>query len=258
MLMKIEKIKKSGSKYRLTLDNGEVITTFDDVILENNLLFDKHIDSELLNKIKTDTVYYESYNKAINMISRRLRSEYEIRKYLEKNMTIDEDIDKIICTLKRIGLINDKVFAKAYTNDKINLSLDGPDKIARNLANFKIDEDIIHEVINNIDRNIIEELLEKIINKKAKANTKYSEYRFKQKIKNYLINQGYDISLINQKLADIHFDNDIAIKEMDKIYNKLASKYTDEELLFKLKNKLYTKGYKIEEINNFLDQKTVH
>ena len=48
--MKIEKIKKSGSKYKITLDNGEVISTFDDVILENNLLFDKNIDSSLLNK----------------------------------------------------------------------------------------------------------------------------------------------------------------------------------------------------------------
>ena len=221
------------------------------------MLFDKSINSDLLNKIKTDTVYYESYNKAINMISKRLRSEYEIRKYLEKNMTIEEDINKIIETLKRIGLINDEAFAKAYTNDKINLSLDGPGKIARNLVNFKIDDEIINEVINNIDNEIVEKHLEKIIDKKAKT-TKCSEHFFKQKMQTYLLNLGYDLSLINQKLNNIHFNNDASFAEMEKIYRKMAAKYKDDELVFKLKNKLYSKGYKMEEINKFLEQKTVH
>ena len=45
--MKIEKIKKAGSKYKITLDNGVIIDTF-----ENNLLFDKAIDNEFLIKLK--------------------------------------------------------------------------------------------------------------------------------------------------------------------------------------------------------------
>ena len=43
---------------------------------------------------------------------------------MDKNAITDEDKEKIIETLKRIGLIDDLRFAKAYTNDKINLSLD--------------------------------------------------------------------------------------------------------------------------------------
>ena len=35
--MKITKISKTGSKYKITLDSGEVIDTYDDVILNNNL-----------------------------------------------------------------------------------------------------------------------------------------------------------------------------------------------------------------------------
>ncbi|MCI9084762.1 MAG: hypothetical protein HFH46_04030, partial [Bacilli bacterium] len=159
--MKIEKIKKTGSKYKITLDNGEVINTYDDVILENNLLYDKNIDSDLFNKINNDTVYYESYNKAIKMISRRLRSENEIYVYLNKCKVVDTDIVKIIDTLKRIGLINDYNFAKAYTNDRINLSLDGPFKIARSLEEYKVDSDIINEMINGIDLNIVYEHLNK-------------------------------------------------------------------------------------------------
>ncbi len=256
--MKIEKIKKSGSKYKLTLDNGEVINTYDDVILKNNLLFDKNIDSDLLNKINTDTIYYESYNKAIKMISRRLRSEYEIKKYLDKCMVMESDRDKIIETLKRIGLIDDYRFAKAYTNDKINLSLDGPYKISRSLGEFKVDNSIINEVISSIDENIVLEHLNKVINKKVSSNTKYSEFILKQKLMTYLINLGYDRGMIKSALDNIHLSNDVSIKEMEKIYKKLSMKYDGDELFYKLKNKLFSKGYKLEEINKFIDEKTVH
>ena len=44
--MKIEKYEKIGTlKYRLYLDNGEVIDTYDDVILENELLLKKELDN---------------------------------------------------------------------------------------------------------------------------------------------------------------------------------------------------------------------
>lgn len=255
--MKIEKIQKKGMKYKIILDNGEIINTFDDVILENNLLFDKYIDSDLLNKINTDTIYYESYHKALKMIERRLRSETEIRKYLDKNSISDGDKEKIIETLKRIGLIDDLRFAKAYTNDKINLSLDGPLKIARSLEEHKIDKNIINEVIGNIDEDIVKEHLEKIVLKKVKANTKYSEFILKQKLMVYLINLGYAREDINESLTNIHLSSDLVNKEMEKIYNKLSKKYKDEELIYKFKNKLYNKGFKTDDINNFIE-KTVH
>ena len=50
--MKIEKIKKlSNGKYKIELDNKEKITTYDEVILEENILYKKEIDNELINKI---------------------------------------------------------------------------------------------------------------------------------------------------------------------------------------------------------------
>ena len=252
--MKIEKIKKKGTKYKITLDNGEVINTFDDVILENNLLFDKFIDSDLLNKIHTDTIYYESYHKTLKMIERRLRSEMEIRKYLDKNAITDEDKEKIIETLKRIGLIDDLRFAKAYTNDKINLSLDGPFKIAKNLEEHKIDKEIIDAVIAGIDDNVIKEHLNKIVMKKVKANTKYSEFILKQKLMIYLVNLGYAREDINEVLTNVHLSSDMVNKEIEKIYNKLSRKYDGDELIYKLKNKLYSKGFKMEDINNFIEK----
>lgn len=252
-IMKIDKIKKTGSKYKITLENGEVINTYDDVILENNLLFDKNIDSKLLNKINTDTLYYESYNKVLKMIGQRLRSEKEIIDYLDKTEVIKEDQNKIIGTLKRIGLINDYNFAKAFTNDKINLTLEGPYKIMKELKNYKIEPEIIDEVIENYSQEIIDDHIEKIILKKLKTNKKYSGYVLRQRIVSYLINQGYSMDSINNHLYLIKSEPNI--KEMEKIYNKCALKYQDAELYYKVKNKLMAKGYQNNEIEEFLEQK---
>lgn len=256
--MKIEKIKKTGSKYKITLDSGEVINTFDDVIIENNLLFDKKIDSKLLDKIQTDTNYYEVYNKVIRLIGVRFRSENEINEYLKKSKVEEADIIKIIDSLKRIGLINDYNFARAYTNDKMNLSLDGPYKIVRELESHKIERSIINEMIESYPLELIDSHIEKIISKKLKTNKKYTGFILKQRIVSYLINQGYSREDINRHLDLIVSSPKNLENEMEKIYKKLSLKYSGDELFYKLKNKLYSKGFEISEIEKFIDEKTVH
>lgn len=253
--MKIESIKKTGSKYKILLDSGQVINTYEEVILNNGLLFHKYVSSNLLEKINEDTNYYKSYNKALDMINRRLRSEKEIEEYLRKSKVEENDIKEIVQNLKRIGLIDDKLFAKAYTNDKVNLSTDGPHKIRKYLENNNIKEEYINDAINSIDKEIINQKIDKIITKKINANTKYTPYLLKQKILTYLINLGYSREDITNRLENIKIETRDTTKEMEKIYDKLNKKYKDKELIYKLKSKLYTKGYTKEEIENFITKK---
>ena len=55
--MKIKNIKKVGTKYKVILDNDEVITTSDHVIINHNLLYDNKLTQKELDKIKEDTKY---------------------------------------------------------------------------------------------------------------------------------------------------------------------------------------------------------
>lgn len=168
--MKIDKITKAGPRYKILLDDGKTIYTYDEVILKNGLLYHKFINEKLLEKIYNDTNYYKSYNKAQTMIINRLRSEKEIREYFKKTQIDEKDVESIIDNLKKIGLIDDYKYAKAYTNDKINLSLDGPYKIKRHLEQCNIDKSYIDEVIQKIDQKKIEGHIDKVIEKKIKNN----------------------------------------------------------------------------------------
>ena len=83
--MKIEKyVKLSKNKYRIIFENGEVFDTYDNVILDNDLLLTHSISLELYKKILSDTTMYEKYYSCLKYISIRIRSTNEIKKYLKK------------------------------------------------------------------------------------------------------------------------------------------------------------------------------
>ena len=252
--MKIKSIKKQANKYKIILEDNTIITTYDDIIIKNNILYKKELDEDLIKKIEQENNYYEAYNKIIKYIKTKLRSEFEIKKYMNKLEINESDKIKILEKLKIAKLIDDKFYAKAYIHDRISLSNEGPYKIKESLLKECIDENIINQELETLDKNEIKQKLKKLILKKLKTNHKYSENMFKQKILNYFINLGYDrneiIEIIDNEKID---DNEIIKKEYDKLYNKLKQKYNDYELNIKIKQKLYQKGFKIEEINKILN-----
>ena len=252
--MKIKKIQKQKSqKYKILLENGEAIITYDDVIINNGLLFNKELDNELLQKINNETIYYDIYNKTLKYIEKKLRSEKEIRKYLEKYDIGYEE--KIIEQLKNIKLINDNNYVKAYISDKIYLSTDGPNKIKKDLLNQGIEEYIIDEYLKNIEDEIVINKCEKLIDKKIKSNKKNSIYILKQKIISDMLEKGFELNIIKSILENKEIlDNNAIEKEYNKLYSKLIKKYSDKELYFQMKSKLYQKGFKNEEIDEYINK----
>ena len=254
--MHINKITKlKDNKYRIILEDNSLIT-YDNVILENDLLYKKNIDRELYKKIIKDTNYYDIYNKVVKYVMKKLRSEKEILIYLDKFEINSEDKNSIIRKLKSINLINDNDYCAAYINDKVYLGKDGINKIKKDLLNQNIPLDVIDNNISKIDNSLMNERLEKLIIKKIKLNNKYSNSYLKQKVLNDMINKGYnkeDVLLIIDKY--LNEDDDILEKEITRLYNKLSVKYTGYDLLSKLKQKLIQKGFQMDKINKIIEEK---
>src|SRR5574344_848479 len=229
-IMKIDKLKKlSNGKYKLMLSDGSMIITYDEVILDNNLLYSKEIDNDLLNKLEIDNNYYDLYNKCINLINKRIRSKKEVREYLIKYTSDTKEIDSIINKLSDIGLINDLAYTKALISDRVNLANEGPLKIARTLYDNDISSSVIEDEISKIDECLLNDKIDKYIAHKV-MNKDYAKNMIVDILNKYTITSNND-------------------KEVIKQYNKLALKYSGDELLSKLKTKLYQKGYSSSEIN---------
>ena len=94
--MKIQKIEKlKNNKYKIKIDNIDVIT-YDNIILENNLLYKKEISENLYNKILKDNTYYDLYNNVLKYLLKKKRSEKEVFDYISKLTNNINDIEYII------------------------------------------------------------------------------------------------------------------------------------------------------------------
>lgn len=249
--MKIDKITKlKNGKYKLKLEDGTSITTYDDVIIKNNLLYSKDISISLQKNICKQTEYFDIYNKIVKMIGTKYRSEKEIRIFLEDKNISEIEKEDIIEKLKKNKLIDDDRFIRSYINDRLTLSIDGPNLIEKKLLEYISDSSKIKEHMDEIDQKEVEDKLTKLIEKKLRAS-KESNYIIKQKLLGHFKNKGYDTNMILSILNKYKIDNKENInKEYKKIYNKLSKKYSGKELEFKLKQKLYAKGYSLEDMQD--------
>lgn len=242
--MKILKYKKtSRGRYKVTLDSDEIIL-YEDVIIKNDFLLRKNVDTFLLDKVLNENILYEAYDLALGYIETRLRTEKEIIKYLEKKGYNTNTISDVLNRLKSNNLINEVKYVEAYTNDKINLSSYGPFKIKRDLSDLGISIEVIENYLNTIDDEVWSNKLDKIIDKKVKSMKNKSLYMIKNKLRADLTILGFDKDMINLKLNTLDKnDEDSLKKEMEKAYNKYSKKYEGDALKMQIKNHLYKKGF---------------
>ena len=244
--MKILKYeKKKNGMYQVFFDNDNNIDISEEIILKYNLLLKKDIDNSLIDKMLDENKIYIAYNLAIKYISIKMRSRKEIREYLSKKNIDYDSINEVIKILEKEKYLDDDSYAKAFVNDKMLLSNDGPNKIRSKLIELGINSNSINNALELFDYDLQKEKVTKIAKKLVEVNRNKSATLLKNKIITYLVNLGYDKSVINSVLSTVEIknDKDIAKKEYEKIYNKLSRKYSGSDLEFRVKQKMYALGF---------------
>lgn len=243
--MKIERFTKlKNGQYKLNLDDNSNILLHEDLILKYELLIYREIDNKKIEQLLEENKSYIAYDLALNYLKVKMRSKKEIKDHLSKKEINEELINNAIEKLEDQGYLSDLSYVRAFINDRINLSNDGPYKIKEQLIKLGINEDIILKELKIFDKDLEQSRIEKLINKQIKLNHNKGEYLLKKKILEYLVTLGYSkdivISLVDKVSME---DEDIRKKEYDKLYQKLSKKYSGKELEYKLKQKMYQKGF---------------
>lgn len=243
--MKIDKYKyKRNGEYEVFIGNNKYII-YEDIIIKNNLLSKKEITDKELNKYLEDNKYYEAYYKCIKYINTKLRTQKEIRDYLQKNEFDSNLIKDVIKKLKDDKYLDDDIYSKAYIHDQIILKMIGPYKIKKDLLKLGINADVINSNLNVYTKEIEFEKLNRLIPKQINSNKNKSSYVLKNKVLNDMINKGFTKEYIEYVLENQSFDDsEIYKKEYDKLCNKLSKKYSGNQLEYKIKEKLYQKGFR--------------
>tara|TARA_B100001105_G_scaffold209520_1_gene173921 strand:+ start:1211 stop:1651 length:441 start_codon:yes stop_codon:yes gene_type:complete len=137
------------------------------------------------------------YNKALDLISRREHSRYEVmqklnKRYPETRSLIEEVLDKLIAN----NILDDERFAEMYINSRARKGF-GPKKIEMELSSKHVESFIISsslEAYDNWIENAKKELLKKF---KGIVPT---DYQSKIKQKQFLFNRGFSIQIIERVL----------------------------------------------------------
>lgn len=202
--MKIEKYEKTGKdKYRLYLDNGEVIDTYDEVILQNELLLKKEFTPSIYQKVLMESRIGEYYHVALKYIAVRIRSTKEIRDYLRKKKVEEEDIGIIIDRLTDEKLLDDDYFCQCFIKDKLRFTSMGEYKIINELKKHNLDSHIIDKYSDLMNEEVMMKKISTIVEKQIRNNHKLDSLKLRNKLYHQLIGLGYSssmvVELLNQK-----------------------------------------------------------
>lgn len=169
--------QKSGKRVNLYLD-GQFFCGLDlSVALKHNLKVGQKLSEDKLTTLVNQSTTETFFQKALNFISYRPRSEKEVRDYLKrkhKKKAQDDAkgaalIDQSIKKLKKRGFLDDHDFAKWWIKQRLDFRPKG--KIALKSELFK----------KGVDRKIIDDILKEIsVKDELKAARRIYEKALKQ------------------------------------------------------------------------------
>ncbi len=200
-ITQIEKQKNNPGRYNVFLDGEFTFGADEDLIVDRRLLKGKEINSEELEILIKESEIGKLMERMYGLLSRRARSEGEIRIYLKqlsfkRKLKGDLEISEIVAAqliekLKKKGLINDLEFARSWIESRSKKK--GKVALKSELFQKGIDREIIEEAISSQSSAISEaQTAQKLLEKRIERWKNLSKPEIKQKSLQFLISRGFD------------------------------------------------------------------
>ena len=145
----------------------------------------------------TSEAFTVIYNKALDLVSRREHSQFELIQKLNKRFPETMPIiEEVVKKLAINNILNDERFAEVYLNSRARKGF-GPKKIEMELNFKKVDSSFIAIAIAEYEswtENAQNELLKKF------KGVKPTDYNSKMKQKQFLFNRGFSSQIIERIL----------------------------------------------------------
>lgn len=260
VITKITQQKRSSNRWNVFLNGTYAFSVSEDVYAKFQLYKGKELSAEEIEQIKRAEHLQKNYAKALHYLSYRMRTEAEMRKYLQDKEVMDESIDKIIDKLYRGHLLNDRKFAKSFVSDRINRSKKGPKLVREELSQKGVPKAIIDDSLQAYTPDIQWKKAYEIAKKEAGKSSKHPLQKRKEQLKARLLRRGFTSDLVFEVVQEINFEVDdeeeqlLLKKEANKLYTRYQNKYDEVEMKLKIKQRLYSRGFELKQIDTYLDQ----
>lgn len=144
-------------------------------------------------------------NRAVKLLAAKPRSIGELReRLLEKNWTNEAIVDRVIAKLEEYKYLDDRQFASDLAVSKLRQKPQGKRRLLQTLSTKKLSKENIDSAIRNAFEKIPEaDLIDRAIEKRLRLKGKPETLEEKKKFFDHLLRQGFDFSLIREKMAAV-------------------------------------------------------
>ncbi len=194
LITKISPAVKTEGRYNVFVD-GKYSFSLDEVQLAAvTIKKGDELDEQQLDQLKSESSFGKNYIRALDLVSRRPRSQREIRDYAFRKQWTKANTDRVIERLLERGYLNDAKFAEIFVRSRANLRNYSTRRMKLELQKKGISSDIIDQVLSESDDFDENVALKNLI---AKKQNRYDD---EQKLIAYLARQGFNYDSIRMAL----------------------------------------------------------
>ncbi len=198
--MKITAIKqqvKRQDRYSLYIDGKYNFSLSENDLIGSGLGIGQELSEQDLQSYKDQSALGKAYDRALNLISHRPRSEKELRDYLKRKDYDESQIKSVMALLTERGYVNDQDFAQRWVATRRLLKLTSQRRLHAELRQKGIASDIIAQVLAD-DETDQSQVLRDLVARK-RQQTKYQD---DLKLMQYLARQGFPYDEIKTALGE--------------------------------------------------------
>jgi regulatory protein len=135
----------------------------------------------------------QAYERALNYLSYRPRSETEVRRNLSKKGIDEEVIDVVLSRLARASLVDDVSFARYWVDNRMQFRPRGSRALRYELRQRGISDEIIDEVTRDLDE---EKAARQVATSGARRYLGLPSAELRRKLGAYLARRGFSYGII--------------------------------------------------------------
>jgi len=146
----------------------------------------------------------KAYQRAVNFLSYRPRSELEIRRNLIKHDTPEDCIEETLERLRRLDLVSDQQFAETWVENRSTFRPRGRRALYSELRAKGIHNETIDSVLEDLDE---DDLAYQAAQKKIRQFRNLEWPEFKKKMLGFLARRGFNYGVSAPTIAKVWSEN---------------------------------------------------
>lgn len=188
--IKPQKAKKNW--FNIFLNYKFAFSLPSEIIINKNLKVEEVLSSKEIDELQNENEIYLNYSRALNFLSFRPHSEYEVYRYLSQKKVGRETVEKIMEKLRKLKFLNDKDFALWLIEQRSGRKAKGQYFLEQELKSKGVSKEIVQEALRESRSNKDDENLAKnVALKKIEKWRDLPQNQFRKKMYFYLMRNGF-------------------------------------------------------------------